>query len=665
MTPAHQLLDRDGQRWLLAAIVAVVAPLTLSAPVWLTAVVLALLAWRYLGGARGRAVPGRGVRLVLTVAVVVAVYRHFGTVFGRDPGIALLIGMLGLKFLELRTVRDGILIVLLLFVLMLASFLVSQSLGLAAFHLASLTLCFAVLIRISQPAVLGVSEVARLAGGLVLKAMPLAVLLFVFFPRIQGALWGLPQDAFGGLSGIDDAMRPGSVNELSVSEEVAFRVEFDGAMPPATERYFRVMVLWDFDGVAWTRGATPFGPARPAPVSGRALRHTITVEPSNRRWLPALDWPAPPGAPLRWRVGHLLESPQPVRERLRYTAVSHPQLRDLRGEDTAETRGLQLPGGVSPRVRALAAEFHKAGDARAIAMRALAHFRQQEFFYTLQPPLLGQDPVDEFLFESRRGFCEHYASAFAALMRAAGVPARVVLGYQGGEINQAGGYLIVRQSDAHAWVEIWTADGGWQRADPTAAVAPERVEFGADALRRLMARGASLGRLSPELLRQFLEQGWLERTRGQGRLAWDGVQHAWSRWVLDYHRDRQRALMERLGLDARPGTLVALGVAAVVLAILGVYALGLRRAIRSRDPVKKLYRRFCARLARIGLPRARGEGPLAYVLRVGGARPDLAALAAAITARYIDLRYGPAPADAAALQALRRALRRWRPRRVA
>lgn len=667
MNPTLRTLDRDAQGWLLAAILVVIAPLAATAPVWISALVLALLAWRLIAAPRGHALPGRVLRVALTIVVVILVYRHFGTVFGRDPGIALLLGMLGLKFAELRSARDGILVVLLLFVLILASFLVSQSLALATYHLLSLGLCVAALVRISQPATLPAASVRRLAAAMLLKALPLAVLLFVFFPRVQGALWGLPEDAFSGLTGMDSEMRPGSVHALSLSDEVAFRVEFEGAVPDARRRYYRVMVLWDFDGRAWTPGATPYAPqsALPVPV-GRGLRYTVTVEPTNRRWLPALDLPAQAPDALRWRYGHLLESPQPLRERLRFSARAYSEFRPGGDEIAATTRGLQLPGGISPGVRDLAGTLRRsATSSEEVAQRALRYFRENEFYYTLQPPLLGQDPVDEFLFVSRRGYCEHYASAFVTLMRAAGVPARVVLGYQGGEINSAAGYLIVRQSDAHAWAEIWTQTAGWQRVDPTGAVAPERVELGADALRRLLNRGANLGRLAPEVLQQILAQGWMERVRSRSRLAWDGVIHGWSRWVLDYQYERQRALMEKFGLDHRPSALVALGVAAALLGILGLYALGLRRTVHGRDPVQDLYRRFCARLARAGLPRARHEGPLTYAQRVGRARPDLAAPATAITLHYIDLRYGPAAGDGARLGALRRAVRGWRPRRRA
>jgi hypothetical protein len=295
-----------------------------------------------------------------------------------------------------------------------------------------------------------------------------------------------------------------------------------------------------------------------------------------------------------------------------------------------------------------------------VVQAALRHFREQEFFYTLQPPLLGDDPVDEFLFDSRRGFCEHYAAAFVVLMRHAGIPARVVTGYQGGELNPAGNYLIVRQSDAHAWAEVWLAGSGWARVDPTAAVAPERIDYGADGLRRLLERGVALGGLAPEALQGLLSPDWFERMRRQARLSWDTVNTAWARWVLGYDRDRQRELLARFGFDEiQPARLLGL-LALLVAALLAVYALVTARRAPRPDPVQRAYQLLCRRLARTGLTRAAHEGPLVFATRVADARPDLAAPMRMLTTDYLRLRYGEA-APTGEQQRFAHAVRAFRP----
>jgi transglutaminase-like putative cysteine protease len=440
-----------------------------------------------------------------------------------------------------------------------------------------------------------------------------------------------------------DTMQPGSIRSLSESSEVAFRVSFDGAPPPARELYWRGLVFTEFDGRGWQRVQAPRTEDMPFVPQGEALRYHVTLEPSNKPWMPALDLPAirPRGA--RYQTDFTLEYREPIRERLNYTLTSYTRYNTGALELAERARALQLPPDVSPRARALAAQWQQENSSpQLVAQAALDYFRQENFVYTLSPPLLGDDPVDEFLFGTRRGFCEHYAAAFVALMRAANIPSRVVVGYLGGELNTAGDYLIVRQSDAHAWAEIWLPERGWVRMDPTGAIAPERIELGLDAVRRLEQQGLALGSLSEEAVRRALELGWFEFVARQTRWYWDYTNLAWYRWVVDYGKERQERFLAALGLeDISWGRLTGLLTAGVLLITL-VYALLLWRPGKSADPAQAAYLRFCRKLARAGLARAPYEGARAFAGRAARKRTDLADSISEITGLYEDLRYGRA-----------------------
>ncbi len=641
MTASIGYPDRTTFYWLIATCVLVLAPLAPHVPLELWGLIAGLFAWRYAMVARAWRAPGRVPRLGLVVLVLVLVYQRYHTLIGRDAGIALLAGLLALKFLEIKNPRDAMLCVFLLYFLMLGGFLYSQSIGLAMYLPVAALAASATLARIALPgSALDGRQALRLAGGLLLKALPIMLILYLLFPRIQGSLWGLPHDAYSNLTGMSDEMTPGSINQLSQSDEVAFRVNFQGP-PPATQNlYWRVLVLWDSDGRGWSRGPPASWPALSFQSHDAPLAYEISFEPSNKPWLPALDLPGSVPDGLRMRPGYVMERNQPVRERLRYQLVSYPRYNTGDLEPAERRRALRLPPAASPRARELALGWRaQARDDGAIVATALAHFRSQEFFYSLEPPLLGKDPVDEFLFDTRRGFCEHYAAAFVTLMRAAGIPSRVVIGYQGGEFNAAGDYMIVRQLDAHAWAEVWLADRGWVRVDPTGAVAPERIEYGAEALRRLASRGQRFGELPPDALNLALGRGWFEGLYRHGRLGLDTVNNTWNRWVLDYTQERQEALLRNLGFEgaARTALVSALGV--LVAAALALLALFMWRADRPTDPARAAYERFCRKLARIGLARAAHEGPLDFARRCGRERPDLKPAIDAVTRSYVGLRY--------------------------
>lgn len=640
-------LERAQGTWLLAAAVLSVVPHGLWLPAWLYAVCLLLLTWRGLLLWRGIRPPPALLLLALSVALAVLVRVEFGHFFGKDPGVALLALLLGLKLLEARSSRDVRAGVLLCLFLQLALFLEDQSMAVAALALLGTLATLGTLVALADPAGRA-GEHLRSAGLLLVHGLPFMVAFFVLFPRIQGPLWGLPADAFSARTGLSDTMSPGSISELGNSTAIAFRAVFDGPPPAPSERYWRGPVLSAFDGRTWTAAPSVEADAPFYTPEGRRFDYTITLEAHNQRWLLALDYPGEGGPLVRFTSDHRALSARPLQARARFALSAYPDARIGKAESAAVlTAATRLPEGSNPRTRELAARLAAGAASHAeLVERAVAHMRASRLVYTLRPPLLGAHTADGFLFDTRRGFCEHFASAFVVLMRAAGVPARVVTGYQGGEINPVDGYLVVRQSDAHAWAEVWLEGRGWQRVDPTALAAPERIEDG------LAAALAADGHL-PFILQA--ELAWLRDLRHR----WEAVSNSWNQHILGYNPERQRKLLADLGFSQSSALKLAgllSGVSVVMFLILYGWATWQRRAM---DPVQRAWMRFCARMSRVGLARQPWEGPLAYGERLAAALPDQAQDLREICRNYARLRYGmPGPGDS--LHTLKRQMKEVR-----
>jgi len=633
--------------WLLLSLTLIAIPHALRLPWWLVALSATLAAWRgYLAYGR-HTLPNRWALLLIVLVATVGIYLNYRTIFGRDAGVALLVVMLGLKLLEMRSLRDAMLLIFLGYFLVVTSFLYSQTIFSALYMLACVWIITSTMVNLhygrEEPPF---ATPLRVGGVLLAQSVPLMLVLFLLFPRVSGPLWGLPQDAYAGATGLSDTMAPGSLSNLILSDAVAFRVKFDSEIPPPKELYWRGPVMRDFDGQTWSTSRFIYGSPR-FTKTGKPITYQVTLEPHNKRWLFALDLPARAVPHSVTGADFQIRSFSPVNNRIRYEMASFLNY-SYGGDENSRAlrRALQLPAGFNPRTVALAQTLRrKFPDEHKLVREVLAMFRKQNFYYTLSPPLLGRDSVDEFLFRTRRGFCEHYASAFAVLMRAAGIPARIVTGYLGGEVNELGNYLIVRQADAHAWTEVWFKDEGWVRVDPTAAVSPLRVEAGIS---------AAIPRSEPL---PILVRGDFEALR-QLRFTWDLVANSWNQWVLGYTPERQRRLLTGMGIDDSAWytlTVIMLVLAAFIVVILAAFMLRRLRA-RVHDPVRTAYLRFCDKLRRAGLPRAAEEGPIDYARRLEQARPDLALPVAAITRLYIVLRYG-AETSSAALQELRRRIK--------
>ena len=629
---------------LLACILLVSVPHAGHLPPWLVMLSATLLGWRAYLAYRASPLPPRWLLLTLTLASVAGIFISFHTLFGREAGVALLILLATLKLLELRAARDATVVIYLACFIIITTFFYSQSIPTALLMLATLLVILTTWVHL-QTETLTLRPRLRIAATLLAQAIPLALILFVLFPRVQGPLWGLPQDAYAS-SGLGDTMSPGSISKLSLSQAVAFRVAFTGQPPLREQMYWRGPVLWDFDGRAWT-------PGKPLRVNqahldslGNAVDYTVTLEPHHKKWLFTLEMPTQLSIPSGLTYDFQVLQQAPVNARLRYTAHSQLAYRANAEEDPYQLhRALMLPPNLNPRARQLATGWRASLENEdAVIREAITRFNREKFSYTLQPPPLGIHAVDDFLFETRLGFCEHYASSFVFLMRAAGIPARVVTGYQGAEFNDLGGYYIVRQSDAHAWAEVWLSGRGWVRIDPTAAISPARVQNG---LAAALPDSAEL----PFIART--QSPWLIKLR----FNLDALANQWNQWVLGYNQERQFAFLTRLGVEDITWQKMALSMGAGVALLIGLFALLMLRrlAVRNNDVAQQLYLKFCRKLEKKGIARSAHEGAQDFAARAAQAKPRLAPAIADITARYVALRYGK-KVDSDALRGLRRAV---------
>jgi transglutaminase-like putative cysteine protease len=640
--------------WMLGALALALAPAVPRLPAWITLVFVGAAAWRLAMQRQGWRLPPSWLRLMLAGACVIGVLFTYRTLNGLEAGGALLVVMGAMKLLETRSRRDIQVLAFIGYFIVMMQLLYDQpiwSLPWLALGVAFITLALLQGVRVGAPLPW------RTASGMVLRmlafAVPVALVLFLLFPRVPGPFWALPSRGAAGVSGLSDEMSPGMISNLIQSDEVAFRVSFDGPLPPPSQRYWRGPVLERFDGWTWSDLERLPRLSQEMQLRGASYRYRITLEPHGRAWLLGMDFPgawADSDAFLTHEFQLVSRRPVDSVKAIDIEswpdALVEPELKPL-----PRFRSLQLPQGRNPRTMELAQSLRaSAGSDAALVDALLAHFRNEPFVYTLQPPALtSTHPVDEFLFRTRRGFCEHYASAFTMMARAAGIPARVVTGYQGGEINPIGGRLVVRQSDAHAWSEVWLEGRGWVRVDPTGAIAPERVEQG---LGEALPAGE---RVPGAALREL----YGVRTLSQG---WDALNSMWTDWVLGYGPERQLALLARLGLPNADWRALVVGLVVLVALIMGGLALWL--AWRLRPPpepeVARLYREFCRRMAKTGLERRPQEGPQDFAARIAARRPALAAAAERVTRLYLALRYEPRGSDEALLALLRLELRRLR-----
>ncbi len=644
-----QPIPRICLTWLLLAQALVIVPFALHIPPPLLILWLVCSLWRIQIFRMRARLPGTWVKAGLLVGTAGGVYLARGSLVGLEAGAALLIAAFILKMLEMHTRRDALVLIFLGFFCVVVGYLFEDSLLWALFTLLPIGTLLAALIGLQQVDVARKPEVTlRLALKLMLQALPLMLIMFLFFPRLE-PLWSLPQPSNKGVTGLSDSMAPGDMAELSRSAALVFRASFEGPAPARSQLYWRSLTLDQFDGRRWSQsGRSQSVQLAQWSKRGEPLAYSIVLEPSGRPWLPSLDVAETGQDEVRLMSDFRLQRRRPVSQALLYAAQSWPEaLRDPQLTDNIQHQALQLPARGNPEARQWAADLKRRyPQPDRLAEALLGWFAEQPFHYTLKPPTLGPDSIDDFLFTSRQGFCAHYAGAMVFVLRAAGIPARVVAGYQGGEFNPDGQYLTVRQFDAHAWVEYWQPGTGWRSVDPTAAVAPQRIEQGLE--QALSADEAFLAD-SPMSALRYRHVPWINAVR----LSWDNLNYGWQRWVLGYQGQQQLQVLDRWFAGWQAPAFVAGLVLALALMALWIF----KPWQRENDAQLRLFHAFERLLARHGLRRLPGEGAQAFGTRAMLALPQQAEAIGAFIAQFMALRYA---ADGTSLQGLRRALKHLR-----
>lgn len=602
------------------------------------------VAFRFFTRTRGTALRSTPAKLLVIGLGVGGVLISGSGLLGLEPGLSLLIGLLALKTLESVTRRDFFVLVLLTWFLALCGLFVSQTLTAASIAVALCAIAATSISVLYTANRMPWRMALKRTGLMAAQALPIIALLFVFFPRIQGGIRFSFAPGGLGAAGFSEDFDPGNFSALNDNFDTAFRAEFlDSEPPQPADRYWRGLVLWQCDGLSWRRGSVRAIEPRALRVPEGAFRQRITLQPHGAKWLFALDRPlfAPKDATLE--PGAYLQAMRPINRSTRYELVSQPGFKDRLLPKEQRAAALAVPRNLPPQTLQLGETLKAAGDDAAILARGVEWFKAQDFTYSLRPDrYVGSGALDDFLFRRRAGFCSHYAASFATLMRVAGVPARVVLGYQGGEYNPHGRYFLIRQNDAHAWCEVWLEGRGWQRVDLTMQFAPGRIEDGASRFREAAANAFGAGFRPPPGLSALFDGA---------RMLWDNVNYQWDLRVVAYDEDAQFEILARTGLKDVPRPMLIAGVMAGAFVLLGGAGLWLRSATRPRrDPAAEAWSRACAQIARLsGAMREPWEGPLAYANRATEARPEAAGPIRAAAESYARVRFGSAPPSLAKL----------------
>ncbi|MGA9852664.1 MAG: DUF3488 and DUF4129 domain-containing transglutaminase family protein [Gammaproteobacteria bacterium] len=642
-------MERTRLLWVLAAMLLMTLPHLLHLAPWIVFAAALIVLWRLAAAYRGWPLFNRYTRIGFGLLIFLGVFATYRTFNGPEAGTALLILLAALKLMEAKGLRDYFLVMVITLFIGIANFLYDQTIPLAIYMIPAVWLAIAALLNVAHPDISRTPLASvKTAARMLLPALPIALVLFLLFPRIPGPLWGLALPQHSAVTGLSTHMSPGSLSRLAQSDAIAFQVKFLSAPPPRSQLYWRALVLHDYDGKTWTTGNPLWSSSETLSTRGTPVRYQVTLEPNNLHVLYALDLPVQVPDNTHLTADYELVTPQTVTDRKLYAVTSYTDYsHGANAPSWILRRDLRLPDSVDPKARALAKQWGSgAATPQQVVGDALRLFHDEPFRYTLQPDLLtGPNRIDEFLFDTRRGFCEHYASAFVFLMRAAGIPAHVVIGYQGGLQNPVDGYYIVRQEDAHAWAEVWLAGHGWVRVDPTAAVDPARVDEG-------LAAALPAGEVPGYF---FNAHPWV----GNLRDTWDAVNNGWYQWVLAYGPELQQHFFARVGLNYGNWLQLALVLLILIGGILILVWLIFWWRLRTPPPsaVLRDYRRFCNKLAKCGLARESHEGPMDYAKRIGRSRPDLADRVNTITSLYINLRY----AEMGSAQEFRSLVRTFRP----
>ncbi|MFZ6863577.1 transglutaminaseTgpA domain-containing protein [Undibacterium sp. Ji67W] len=638
---SSRILSRDkvDTLLLLTACLCVLLPHASHVAWWVNLSCGGLLSWRAWLTFNGRRLPPAWLLLPIAGLMMIGVYLTYHTFLGREAGVTMLALLLTCKLLEMHAKRDLFVVIFLSFFLLLSSFFYQQSIGAAALALLGTALLITAQLSFQYTTLVpSLTQKFKLTATLLGLAIPLTLCAFLFFPRIQGPLWGLPGDAHSARTGLSETMAPGGISELVQSEDIVFRAKFDQPILNKSVLYWRGIVMTAFDGRTWSPKATRLRKnSAYSEFSGNLIQQEIILEPQSQRWIFALDLPVEPALFADKNTSGInadmeLRSTEPIIERLRYevrSATKYKYLPALQDEDLAAS--LDLPAVYNPLTASFARDLRQRyNDDQQLIRAVLDFFRKEEFIYTLEPPLLGTNSVDDFLFKSRAGFCEHFASSFVIIMRAARIPARVVTGYQGGTKNDVDGYFEIRQSDAHAWAEVWLKNQGWVRVDPTAAVAPERVMLN-------LARAIPQRGLAGLVGQAVSGNSWVQAIH----MRWDAVNNSWNQWVLNYNQNSQRHLLDSIGFKNVDWAQISLLFFIVGSIAISIVALPLVLNKPTIPAIDRVYFSFCKLMAKHAEPRTINEGPHAFLLRLRLALPaDKILPAEHFLNFYIAAKYG-------------------------
>lgn len=641
-------VPRTSLAWILCALVAVILPHIQRMPFWLVVVcTLCVLSRIFIYQGR-MSYPGPWIKAAVVLAILWIMLAQFGRdIFSSESTVAILIVAICLKLLEMHRKRDVLLVIYLCYFTVISEFIWSQSIPIAAYMLMCVLLISSGLMSLTQTQEYqNPLRTIKLSGLILLQSVPLMLALFILFPRIS-PLWSVPLQSGSARTGLSESMSPGDIGNLIASDELAFRVKFAGEKPASSQLYWRAITLDSFDGREWTRGFN-FEPQflgaaardnkgwfEDIEYQGDILDYNVIMEPTDENWVFSLKIPQVLDDRMLMRRDFQVETIRNISQRFSYDMRSFMNNRlDMTLRPRELQRWLRLPEEGNSESKAFAAQLYEdSGSDQAYIQNVLAYFTSEPFYYSLQPPLLDANPVDQFLFDTREGFCEHFSSSFTYLMRAAGIPARVVTGYQGGEYNPYDETLVVRQYDAHAWSEVWLADQGWVRIDPTAAVAPDRIEQGSQFT--FQAEESFLQDAGMSLLR-FRNTAFLNDLRYRLEM----IDYSWNRFVLNYDQSLQFAFFGRIFREVTREKIIISSMIFIFLSLSLMVFLVLRKPSRDRfHPATDLYLKYCDGLSKQGMARLRGETPMHYYLRLSNLKPAWSQQMREITELYIKLVY--------------------------
>jgi len=619
--------------WVVMSLAMVSAPHLSRFPAWSIALIIILFIWRLICINHKSWLPPRWLLLVISISSFIGIFIFYGTLVGKTAGSVLLVILLAIKLHESQSKRDYMLLISLSFFIIVTNFLFSQSIPSVIFMLLAVIVLIISMLTINQGnADIKLNYKLKFSNKILIQSIPLMLVMFVLFPRIPGPLWQLPEDQQSAITGLSETMSPGNISNLIQSSAVAFRVKFDGIPPEQNKLYWRALVLWYFDGKTWEQGKKNRSPfTNLHTTSNEKVDYTVTLEAHHKKWLYALDLPSNVPKEIIYTNNYNLRSRQNINNLYQYkisSVLDYFNKSDISPWESSA--GLKKPLNSNPETlrmgQNLSQQYTNKED---IINHVLQYFNQQNFHYTLRPPLTpGFNSVDQFLFETRRGFCEHYASSFTLLMRAAGIPARVVLGFQGGTINPLNNIMTVKNSDAHAWSEVWIEKRGWVRIDPTAAIAPQRIE------RNL---NAALDQSETRPFHMQINTGFIK----DALFYWDAIDNQWNVWVIGYDEKFQQRFLDNLfneQIDISESIIIMVSSFAILLLIISIFIFKPWKK-QKLDPEIKIYNDFCKKLASKGIYREPHEGPVDFAKRAKIALPESAPSIELITQLYTRLRF--------------------------